>query len=75
MTYKTNEKTPTWIRLILGEIGLGEEFEFNKITGEQHKKFQTLEKLIDAVEDNRLIPIIKKGKVGFIRVNDHEISY
>lgn len=68
MTYRTNEKTPTWIRLILGEIGLGEEFNFDEITEEQHKKFQTLENLIEAVEDNRLEPIIKNGKVGFKRV-------
>jgi len=68
MKYKTTKNTPTWIRLVLGEIGLGEEFDFDEITDEQHKKFQTLEKLIDAVEDKRLEAIIKKGKVGFVRI-------
>ena len=70
MKYKTTKNTPTWIRLVLGEIGLCEEFDFDEITDEQHKKFQTLEKLIDAVEDKRLEVIIKKGKVGFVRIEN-----
>jgi len=69
--FKVNNECPTWVKLCLGEIGLGPEFNYDDLSPEQHAMMNTLVQVYEAVKNGFLEPRIIDGEIKFQRTERH----
>ena len=65
--FRVPDDCPTWMKLCLGEIGLGPEFNYDDLTPEQHAMMNTLMLVYDKVKEGLIEPKIIDGELKFIR--------